>query len=74
VSFAGVLEEWVEESTLSAQKLSNNLTKRFCTVSRLMKMKQLKMAPKRAKKAVKLAPKKGVVAPNSTMVKRNFVR
>ena len=74
VSFAGVLEEWVEESTLSAQKLSNNLTKRFCTVSRLMKMKQLKMAPKAAKKAVKLAPKKGVVAPKSTMVKRNFVR
>ena len=74
VSFAGVLEEWVEESTLSAQKLSNNLTKRFCTVSRLMKMKQLKMAPKEAKKAVKLAPKKGVVAPKSTMVKRNFVR
>lgn len=74
VSFAGVLEEWIEESTLSAQKLSNNLTKRFCTVSRLMKMKQLKMAPKRAKKGVKLAPKKGVVAPKSTMVKRNFVR
>ena len=57
VSFAGVLEEWVEESSLSVQKLSNDLTKRFCTVSRMMKQKQLKMAPKTAKKSVKLAPK-----------------
>ena len=74
LSYAGVLEEYVEDYSLSAQKLSNNLTKRFCTVSRLMKMKQLKMAPKTAKKAVKLAPKKSVVVPKSTMVKRNFVR
>ena len=81
VSFAGVLEEWVEESALSAQKLSNNLTKRFCTASRMMKQKQLKMAPKAAKKSVKLAPKKGVAqankvvtAPKSSLVKRTIVR
>jgi hypothetical protein len=81
VSFAGVLEEWVEESSLSVQKLSNDLTKRFCTVSRMMKQKQLKMAPKAAKKAVKLAPKKGVAqankvvtAPKSSLVKRTIVR
>ncbi len=74
LSYSGVLEEYVEESTLSVQKLSNNLTKRFCTVSRMMKQKQVKMAPRAAKKAVKLAPKKGVVAPKSTMVKRHFAR
>ena len=62
MSYAGVLEEWIEEYSLAAQKLSNNLTKRFCTVSRMMKMKQLKMAPKAAKKAVKLAPKKALIA------------
>ena len=62
VSFAGVLEEWVEESSLSAQKLSKNLNKRFCTVSRMMKQKQLKMAPKSANKVAKLAPKKVVIA------------
>ena len=60
MSYAGVLEEYVGASELAAKKLSNDLTKRFCTASRLMKMKQLKMAPKAAKKAVKLAPKKGV--------------
>ena len=68
VSYAGVLEEWVEEYSLAAQKLSNNLTKRFCTVSRMMKQKQLKMAPKtvlkkQAHSIVKLTPKK--VAPKS---------
>ena len=77
MSYAGVLEEWVEEYSLSAQKLSNGLNKRFCTVSRLMKQKQVKMAPmaslkKQAHSIVKLTPKK--VAPKSTVVKRNFVR
>ena len=81
VSYSGVLEEWIEEYSLSAHKLSNNLNKRFCTASRLMKMKQLKMAPKAAKKSVKLAPKKGVaqankavIAPKSSLVKRTIVR
>ena len=79
MSYAGVLEEWVDDYSLAAQKLSNNLNKRFCTVSRMMKQKQVKMAPKaslkkKAHSMVKLTPKKGVVAPKSTMVKRNFAR
>ncbi len=74
LSYAGVLEEYVDASELTSQKLSNNLNKRFCTVSRMMKQKQVKMAPKAAKKAVKLAPKKSVAAPKSTLVKRNIVR
>ena len=77
MSYAGVLEEWVEEYSLSAQKLSSGLNKRFCTVSRLMKQKQVKMAPKtvlkkQAHSIVKLTPKK--VAPKSSMIKRNFAR
>ena len=76
VSYAGVLEEYISDYSLAAQKLSNNLNKRFCTVSRLMKQKQVKMAPKAVLKKVvstmKFTPKK--VAPKSTMVKRNFVR
>ena len=77
MSYAGVLEEWVEEYSLSAQKLSNGLNKRFCTVSRLMKQKQVKMAPKtvlkkQAHSIVKLTPKK--VAPKSSLIKRNIVR
>ena len=77
VSYSGVLEEYISDYSLAAQKLSNNLNKRFCTVSRMMKQKQVKMAPKAMlKKAshstMKFAPKK--VAPKSTMVKRNFVR
>ena len=81
MSYAGVLEEYISDYALSAQKLSNNLNKRFCTVSRMMKQKQIKMAPKAAKKVVTLAPKKVfapakkvVAAPKSVMVKRNFVR
>ena len=81
LSYAGVLEEYISDYALSAQKLSNNLNKRFCTVSRMMKQKQIKMAPKAAKKVVTLAPKKVfapakkvVAAPKSVMVKRNFVR
>ena len=77
MSYAGVLEEWVEEYSLSAQKLSNGLNKRFCTVSRLMKQKQVKMAPKtvlkkQAHSIVKLTPKK--VAPKSSLIKRNIAR
>lgn len=81
VSYSGVLEEWVEDYSLSAQKLGNSLNMRFCTVSRMMKQKQVKMAPKAAKKAVKLAPKKvvapaksAVTAPKSSLVKRTIVR
>ena len=77
MSYAGVLEEWVEEYSLSDQKLSNGLNKRFCTVSRLMKQKQVKMAPmaslkKQAHSIVKLTPKK--VAPKSSLIKRNVAR
>jgi hypothetical protein len=74
LSYAGVLGEYLDASELTSQKLSNNLNKRFCTVSRMMKQKQVKIAPKAAKKAVKLAPKKSVAAPKSTLVKRNIVR
>ena len=76
VSYAGVLEEYTSDYSLAAQKLSNNLNKRFCTVSRMMKQKQVKMAPKamlkRVASTMKFSPKK--VAPKSTVVKRNFVR
>ena len=77
LSYAGVLEEYVGASELATQKLSNNLNKRFCTVSRLMKQKQVKMAPKMMlKKAshstMKFAPKK--VAPKSALIKRNIAR
>lgn len=65
VSFDGALEEYsLDEQSISAQKLSNSLNRRFCTVSRLMKQKQVKMAPKVAKK--------DVVAPKNTLVKRHF--
>ena len=77
VSYAGVLEEYISDYSLAAQKMSNNLNKRFCTVSRLMKQKQVKMAPmamlkKKAHSAVKLTPKK--VAPKSALIKRNIAR
>lgn len=77
VSYSGVLEEYISDYSLAAQKLSNNLNKRFCTVSRLMKQKQVKMAPKvMMKKAshstMKFAPKK--VAPKSALIKRNIAR
>lgn len=73
VSYAGVLEEWIEESSLSAQRLSNSLNKRFCTASRMMKQRQIKMAPKSANKVVKLAPKKAV-APKKSLIKRDIAR
>ena len=76
VSYAGTLEEYVSDYSLAAQKLSNNLTKRFCTVSRMMKQKQVKMAPKamlkKATSTLKFSPKK--VAPKSELIKRNFAR
>ena len=77
VSYSGVLEEYISDYSLAAQKLSNNLNKRFCTVSRLMKQKQVKMAPKAMLKkashsAMKFAPKK--VAPKSALIKRDIVR
>ena len=73
MSYAGVLEEWVEEYSLSAQRLSNNLNKRFCTVSRMMKQKQSKMVQKVANKPVKLAPKKAIVVKPlvKTLVKKS---
>ena len=73
VSYAGVLEEWIEESSLSAQRLSNSLNKRFCTASRMMKQKQLKMAPKAAKKVVKFAPK-GIGTSKKSLIKREIIR
>ena len=77
VSYSGVLEEYISDYSLAAQKLSNNLNKRFCTVSRMMKQKQVKMAPKAMlKKAshstMKFAPKK--VAPKSALIKRDLAR
>ena len=77
VSYSGVLEEYISDYSLAAQKMSNNLTKRFCTVSRMMKQKQVKFAPKAmVKKAsrstVKFAPKK--VAPKSALIKRDLAR
>ena len=77
VSYAGVLEEYISDYSLAAQKLSNGLNKRFCTVSRLMKQKQVKMAPvamlkKSAHSMVKLTPKK--VAPKHELIKRNIAR
>ena len=73
VSYAGVLEEWIEESSLSAQRLSNSLNKRFCTASRMMKMKQLKMSPKAAKKVVKFATK-GISTSKKSLIKREIIR
>lgn len=72
VSYEGVLEEYVSDYSLAAQKLSNNLNKRFCTVSRMMKQKRIKVAPQASKKAVMLSPKKAVVAKpaSKTLVKR----
>ena len=77
MSYAGVLEEWVEDYSLSAQKLSNNTLNRFSSVARLMKQKKVKMAPiaslkKKAHSVVKLTPKK--VAPKSSLIKRNLAR
>ena len=77
LSYAGVLEEYISDYSLASQKLCNNLNKRFCTVSRMMKQKQVKMAPKamlknKAHSVVKLTPKK--VAPKSAVVKRNIAR
>ena len=78
LSYAGVLEEYISDYALSAQKLSNNLNKRFCTVSRMMKQKQLKMAPKAMLKKsthsiVKLSPKKAI-APKKSLIKRDIAR
>ena len=77
LSYAGVLEEYISDYSLASQKLCNNLNKRFCTVSRMMKQKQVKMAPKamlknKAHSVVKFTPKK--VAPKSAVVKRNIAR